>query len=251
MFETDQQKSVLHWKQGSSYIRDRLSQEQSTRRHKWKFPTIFLFRFSQEVDQQTHLQEHAIAFKVPRRSEEPRGVHIKPPRGSISVVDSRKVPHQHVKYLDAVLWKVQKNMWQREQGKMFSMNSLKNSLAWDLLVHTRRVEFWMIASVDNHDLSVLVCGHWVWHGSCEEEKRVKREEFVHAAWPTFEKRKKLFMILYVHCTKEKETKCYIVQASSMLQGLPCPGTTEPIHSSSQGNQKGDKKKQNKTAKLYS
>ena len=41
MFETDQQKSVLHWKQGSSYIRDRLSQEQSTRRHKWKFPAIF------------------------------------------------------------------------------------------------------------------------------------------------------------------------------------------------------------------
>ena len=108
MFETDQQKSVLHWKQGSSYIRDRLSQEQSTRRHKWKFPAIFLFIFSQ-IDQ-SHLQEHAIAFKVPRRSEEPRSVHIKPPRSSISVVDSRKVPHQHVKYLDAVLWKVQKNM---------------------------------------------------------------------------------------------------------------------------------------------
>ena len=65
MLETNPQKSVLHWKQGSSYIRDRLLQEQSTRRHKWKFPEIFLFRFSQ-VDQQSHLQEHAIAFKVPR-----------------------------------------------------------------------------------------------------------------------------------------------------------------------------------------
>ena len=237
MLETDLQKSVLHWKQGSSYIRDRLLQEQSTRRHKWKFPEIFLFRFSQ-VDQQPHFQEHAIAFKVPRWSEEPRGVHIKPPRSSIPVVDSRKVPHQHVKHLDAVLLKVQKNMWpvtKRTWKNVFHEQFKKTHLLgifWSILVvWNSEWKYQLIITISWQELSALVYGHRTWHGaSCEEEKR---EEFVHAAWPTFEKRKKLFMILYVHCTKEKEKISYIVQASSMLQGLPCPGTTEPIHSSSQ------------------
>ena len=172
MLETNPQKSVLHWKQGSSYIRDRLLQEQSTRRHKWKFPEIFLFRFSQS-DQQSHLQEHAIAFKVPRWSEEPRCVHIKPPRSSIPVVDSRKVPHQHVKHLDAVLWKVQKNMWQGEQGKMFFMNSLKKLTclgssgpysSCGILKESITISW--------QELSALVYGHRAWHGaSCEEEKK--------------------------------------------------------------------------------
>ena len=99
------------------------------------------------------------------------------------------------------------------------------------------------------ELSALVYGHRAWHGaSCEEEKKRR----ICSCCVTC--RKKLFMILYVHCTKEKENISYIVQASSMLQGFPCPGTTEPIHSSSQGNQNGDRKpKQNAlsgtTAKL--
>ena len=142
------------------------------------------------------------------------------------------------------------NTWKQycRRYKMCPMNSLKKThllgIFWSILVvWNSEWKYQLIITISWQELSALVYGHRAWHGaSCEEEKR---EEFVHAAWHTFEKRKKLFMKMYVHCTKGKEKISYIVQASSMLQGFPCPGTTEPIHSSSQGNQKGDKKNKTK------
>ena len=141
MLETDLQKSVLHWKQGSSYIRDRLLQEQSTRRHKWKFPAIFLFRFSQ-VDQQPPPSRTCYSLqsaKVIRRTKQraykaPKELYsrcrLAQSSSSACQTPGRSIVEGTKEYVTKRTWK-----------NVFHEQFTKNSLAWDLLVHTRRVEF--------------------------------------------------------------------------------------------------------------